>query len=305
MPDHVRTSLVPLEKLNINLRIGPLLFDLLLDAGFFPVPVAGGPGKHNHYAYELQCFVAGSGMLYVDRRAEGVPLRSPSVHLIGPGCYHSFVSDPNDPLRRFYIQFLFREDSGASDMQFPLPEATRIRDTLAQTGYAELPDPNPVLALAERIKDEFTRAEVGYYAEIQSLFAQLIVRLVRALRPEQGDYPLPARNGDDLRTRTIEIYLNDGQNHPTVEGLAALLNVSTKQAGRIIRRFYGVSFKQKLHERRLEVAKHHLLDGSLPIAHIAERVGYSSERAFVRWFAKRTGVTPAQFRKTSIPTQIV
>jgi AraC-like DNA-binding protein len=48
---------------------------------------------------------------------------------------------------------------------------------------------------------------------------------------------------------------------------------------------------------RLQLAAHHLRSGDMPLACIAEQVGYESGTAFNRAFKRSFGVPPAAWRK--------
>ncbi|MBO9607496.1 MAG: helix-turn-helix domain-containing protein [Paenibacillaceae bacterium] len=272
-----------------------LLFDILLDGCFSPRRIVSGPKQHNHVAYELHFFVGGSGTMFVDGRE--IAIDSPSVHLIGPHVYHAFTSNSADPLTRFYLQFAFAETDGRDDCCLPPSEARQIKEALERSGYCLIGDPEPLLQLTELIKAQFAAPMLGYYTQIQSLFMQLIVLISRSIRPAAESYPLPAKVQDDLRTRVIEMYLDGYRRNLTLEELADRLHMSAKQTNRVMHKYYGVSFKQKLLDLRIEVAKQLLLAGDMSIRQIAEEVGYATERHFGALFARRTGIAPTQFRK--------
>jgi AraC-like DNA-binding protein len=50
---------------------------------------------------------------------------------------------------------------------------------------------------------------------------------------------------------------------------------------------------------RIQLAKNLMLQLALPIAEVADRVGYESEAAFNRAFKRNVGVPPATWRKRS------
>ena len=49
---------------------------------------------------------------------------------------------------------------------------------------------------------------------------------------------------------------------------------------------------------RVNIAKQLLRDVEMPVADIAEAVGLDDQSYFSRFFKKRTGLTPSEFRKT-------
>ena len=79
--------------------------------------------------------------------------------------------------------------------------------------------------------------------------------------------------------------------------LAQQLNVSTRQLSRIIKQSYGINYRDKLKEIRLEIALDFLSHPDQSIAQIAQLLGYSSSANFSAFIKKCTGKTPSQLRK--------
>lgn len=278
---------------NIKLRIDSLLFEILLDRSFISKLIQHVP-KHNHFVFEIQFFETGSGVIYIGENE--IPITPGSVHFIGPGIYHAMKPSKDDPLSRFYIQFTFK-DTFHHDDYFPELETREIKEILLNADYFQFSDTAVMKSFTERIKAELASPSLGYYTNIQSMFMQMIVHIVRSLRPEKASYPLLPKGLDDLRSRVIEYFFTRYKEHLMLEELAGLLNLSTKQTNRIIQGYYGVSFKQKLLETRMEVAKDLLLTSHLSLRQIAEEVGYTQPRNFSELFLKRTGLTPSQYQK--------
>ena len=281
------------DMMTIKTRIGSLLFDILLDRNFTSRRIRT-VEKHNHYVFEIQFFEAGSGSLTVSDEVH--PIAAGAVHFIGPGVYHAIKADPDDPISRFYIQFSV-QDTHVCDDYFPEQETRKIVEALFSVDGFRFADTASLWSLIGRIKAELNARPLGYYAHIQSLFNQMIVQIVRAIRPESANYAPPAKELDDLRTRIIEYYFTRYKDRLRLEELAGLLNLSTKQTNRILHAYYGVSFKQKLLETRIEVAKDLLRNTDWPLSRIAEEVGYVQPHNFSELFRKKTGMTPSQYQK--------
>jgi two-component system response regulator YesN len=76
-----------------------------------------------------------------------------------------------------------------------------------------------------------------------------------------------------------------------------------RQLNRIMIRFYGVPFKQKLLQMKIIAAKDLLADTTFTINRIAEITGYNNTGYFISTFKKFTGMTPEQFRKMKLKKQ--
>ena len=79
--------------------------------------------------------------------------------------------------------------------------------------------------------------------------------------------------------------------------IAKLLHLSTKQASRIIHKYFGKSLSDLVLEKRLTYARRLLLDTKMPIGDIAERCNFRSENYFYLTFKRAYGCTPAKYRK--------
>ena len=71
-----------------------------------------------------------------------------------------------------------------------------------------------------------------------------------------------------------------------------------RQAGRRVRQAHGSSFRELRAEALTELARDLLIRTDEPIEAIAARLGYAEESSVRRFMRSRTGLTPAQIRKT-------
>jgi AraC-like DNA-binding protein len=287
------------DRLNIKVRIGSLLFDVLLNDNIVPRPLEYVQEKHNHAAFELQFIWSGSGTLIFDETEQ--TLGSGSIHLIGPSIFHAVKPDENDPVVRSTLRFTFRENK-ESDPWFPLTEAEQLEAVLSGVNYCRLPvdaDHEMLFRLVDEVRHEIETPSLGSYTNVQSLFAQIIVRVARAIILDSGttvEYAIPSRVKDDLRSHIIDIFFMGYRQNLTLEMLAAQLSLSTKQVNRLLKRYFQTSFKQKLLNTRIEVAKDLLRTSDLPVEYIAGEVGCASTHRFYHLFQKKMGMTPTEYR---------
>jgi AraC-like DNA-binding protein len=85
----------------------------------------------------------------------------------------------------------------------------------------------------------------------------------------------------------------------TVEDLAREVGVSRSGLAQRFTELIGEAPMRYLTGWRIQLAKHLILQAGLPIAEVAERVGYESEAAFNRAFKRHVGVPPVAWRKKS------
>ncbi|MDL2327245.1 AraC family transcriptional regulator [Ruminococcaceae bacterium OttesenSCG-928-A11] len=87
------------------------------------------------------------------------------------------------------------------------------------------------------------------------------------------------------------------QNAMTLDQLAEQTSVSKYHFAREFKKYTGKTFIDYLGDIRLLQARQYLLSTQLPVAIIAELVGYQSVPYFITLFKNREGTTPHQFRR--------
>lgn len=85
---------------------------------------------------------------------------------------------------------------------------------------------------------------------------------------------------------------------PHVNELAVRLGVSPSQLSRKFAREVGLPASTYLKGRRVACAQRLLTDQSLTVEEIARRCGFGTATTFHRWFARATGMTPGDFRRS-------
>ena len=92
------------------------------------------------------------------------------------------------------------------------------------------------------------------------------------------------------------------QAHPeqdiTLPKVAAMVNLSPNYFSQLFKDETGVSFTEYLANVRLEYAKSLLRSGHLSLQEIVTRCGFSDAAYFCKFFKKRTGMSPGQWRKS-------
>jgi transcriptional regulator GlxA family with amidase domain len=83
----------------------------------------------------------------------------------------------------------------------------------------------------------------------------------------------------------------------TVDDLAHEVGVSRSGLAQRFTELIGEAPMRYLAAWRIQLAKHLLLQAALPIAEVADRVGYESEAAFNRAFKRHVGSPPVTWRK--------
>ena len=93
-----------------------------------------------------------------------------------------------------------------------------------------------------------------------------------------------------------EAFLYDYANI-TIDELAMRIGLSVRQTQRILKQYYGVTFRDKCIKSRMEAAQLLLKKGK-SVNQVAREVGYANTPSFIRAFKKLYNKTPTKVIKT-------
>lgn len=83
----------------------------------------------------------------------------------------------------------------------------------------------------------------------------------------------------------------------TLEQIADRLHYNPNYLSNIFKKEYGITFSDYLMNYRLDMAQKWLVETSMTIKEIAERLQYHKPQNFIRSFRKREHITPGEYRK--------
>ena len=145
---------------------------------------------------------------------------------------------------------------------------------------------------------ELRAGGVGGPLMAESLATILSVHLIRHTT---GAHRLPVSADGVLSRwklrRVVEYIMENLEGSPTLEQMAAIVNLSRYHFARQFKAATGLPPYQYVIARRIERAQHLLeRDGELGLAEVALRVGFSDQSKFSFHFKRMVGITPGQFR---------
>lgn len=98
----------------------------------------------------------------------------------------------------------------------------------------------------------------------------------------------------------LDKYFTEGSDLllPTVEKLAADLNVSSSYLSDMLRTVTGQNTQQHIHDKLIEKAKQILTTTNLTVSEIAYQLGFEYPQSFSKLFKSKTNVSPRVFRSS-------
>lgn len=254
--------------------------------------------QHNHSCYELHYATQGCYTLLLG--STQYHILAGQIILIPPGVYHQ-IWDMSADLEKVDLTFelvppaSLREDT----------EEAHLLHVFSQYNRFDIDDGQPLNNLWQTLKQICLLAE--HYDEApylcrEKLRAQatlLLLDLYAKLSVNAPAMPATFLASDALTTTIDEFFSFNYDNSESINDLAEQLHVGVRQLNRILQKRYGMSYREKLNEVRLEVATNFLTTTTKSIAEISGLLGYNNPANFSTFIKSETGKTPTQIRSQS------
>ena len=241
--------------------------------------------RHNNACYELHIILEGCCAL--DIESDYISLHAGQAVLIAPMCYH-VPSQVSQPFLRFPVCFLFDESSFPQKCLLSLETnspfgITPEIDLLCRSTLHEILSPDGIFS------NEL----------ISSAISQILIRSLRILGLNMSidKHTIPVSYRSKERLIIDNFFATTPPEQRNQKNLAQLLHCSQRQLVRKLYDLYGVSFRQKLMDTRIDLAQYLLCKTSKSIGEISMLVGFSDSAAFYRAFRGQLGTTPSEYRK--------
>lgn len=270
-PDHQQHSAVYVNSLKMHLA----------SHKFINVP-------HSHETYITVLFTQGHGIHQIDFKS--YPVSPGDVFLLSPGQVHSWSLSPDTD------GFIFFHTEAYYNSFFQDHKIDHFPFFFLSHNY-------PLIQLEEELRETenwFTQLYEEYWQEyprkdfrMVSLINLVYIGLSRKYRHEV----VREENENQVRIRKlyqlVDLYYKDKK---LPNDYAEMLNMTTRHLGRICHEVTGRTTSDLIHDRILLEAKRLLIHGPDSISLIAYELGYDDVSYFIRFFRKKTGISPKQFR---------
>ena len=242
---------------------------------------------HYHRSWEIGICLQGRGIFFIGSRV--YHYNAGDVSIIAPDVVHIAQSDPE---RISGWKFL------DVDLQGMLRSMPEFADVLAEITYSGVlrPDEHPLIApLVLLILEELRFARPHSETLIRLKVAELALHLDRLKNHRSPVSDVPALV-DEISPAVLYI-ANHYQENITLAQLADMCAKSVSSFRRTFSQAMRTSPFEYLYHVRIKAAINLLQSTRLPVAEIAERVGYQSLSSFNRHFLRIAGTSPMNCRK--------
>ncbi len=114
-----------------------------------------------------------------------------------------------------------------------------------------------------------------------------------------------ARYKREHKLKQLLTYVNENFQKPlTIDEVSKMLDVTPEYFCRFFKKSTGMNFVEYINETRLNSAAQQLLSSDRQVHEIAVANGYENPCYFYRLFKQRYGMTPANFRRSNLSTEM-
>jgi len=248
------------------------------------------PHRH-HVLHQLVLVLRGCGVTMAD--GISAQYRPPALVVTPAGAVHGFEFEPGTTgyvisLSDDLLRELIRQEPGVAAL-FSRPLTLELRrDDLRDTDLARSA---PMLARESQRGDAGHR--MALHGWLQVLLGN-VLRLVDDL-PNPADPAVGQRRS--LLARFVGMIERRFRNNQSVPGYAAALGVSQSRLRSVCLSLTGQSPIQLIHARVLLEAKRQLHYTDSAVGEIATSLGIEDAAYFTRFFTRRVGMSPREFRR--------
>lgn len=238
---------------------------------------------HTHSNYELFCAHTGPILLCFEDSI--CTLETGQAAIVPPGmCHHAVFSQPEDKSFAFNYMLRYLHDSKTARTLQKLHGIGQWHCTQMDTQMD---------SLAQFLSDAF-RAGNGSLCCVYML--ALLLHFAQDTNASDSAANCAPDNTAGRLYKIDQVIFSNHTGKLPLTSLARELHLSSRQLSRIIRKHYGVSYRSKNKQLRMESAARRLQNGE-DIALVATAEGYHSLSAFYAAFRKTFGMTPAQYKR--------
>jgi len=194
---------------------------------------------------------------------------------------------------------------GLRDEDLPAEVRDALADEASIGRIASFPLDHRAAALVADTLDTRLHGELRV-VQVAGRVAELVAFALDAMwtQPQLRGTALHLRRDLDLAQAAQARLDRDYRRPPRFDELARELGTNQNKLKAVFKEAFGVTMADYCLERRVREAQLLLLEASLTIAQVAERVGYEHQSSFAAAFRDRVGMTPRDYRQHRAPISL-
>jgi AraC family transcriptional regulator, transcriptional activator of pobA len=237
----------------------------------------------------------GGGVMVVEGESFAIP--PGSLVVVPAGLVHEFHFEPRTDglVINAAVPFVAQLSDGSADIAAAL--------TLPAVHALQLPPDalTHAAGLFEAALQEYVVTAPGRVRAIEGYVTLILITLMRRHRSSQPDMrPLAQDRDYELLCRYRAELEHAFRTEKTMEFYANRLGVTVQRLTQACRARTGRTASELLHERLIVEAKRHLVYMARSVAEVGYELGFDDPAYFSRFFSRRVGVAPGEYRRVQL-----
>jgi AraC family 4-hydroxyphenylacetate 3-monooxygenase operon regulatory protein len=254
---------------------------------------------HRHYSFfQVHFLLQGSIRLHLDNRVyEGV---APLLFFTPPTVPHAFYTEEDTDghvltIRQEVVRGWYQATPNAWPESLLREPAFIVSSKRSEEFGARF---NELGRVVDLLQGEFFANAKGRSAALLAYGQCFFIHLCRLLAAHDTHAAQRQERSEDLRLflKFCDLVEAHFREHLTLVDYAGRLSITAARLNDICRRMADRPSKEVVHERLLQEARRLLRFSPVPVSEISYQLGFVDPAYFSRFFTKRAGVPPSQFR---------
>lgn len=243
--------------------------------------------SHTKHGYELHLIDDGEGIL--DTENNRYQLTKNVLYVTGPHILHKQIPDLKNPMHELCI---YLEIPNTKNTDSAIQYFSKQSFWIGKSNAA-------IRRIFIQMNEENEKDSLWKESVLSSLAIRLIIEMTRLYYPDNTNALLPPTDTDlnENRSWILDQLLLEDCSNVKLEDFARGMGVCARQAERIIKSYYGSSFKKLRYESKMAKAATLLERENVSIEECSERCGYSSLTSFSAAFKRKYNMTPKAYQK--------
>lgn len=244
--------------------------------------------------YQIVLICDGSAIVRIDETESSVI--GPAAITVAPGVVHGFAFSPQT---RGYVLTIAAAQLFAGGSDRPGPS---LEELLGHSGVIDLAttpaDARRIETTLEQVLAEFRGAHDGRAAMLDWLVRCCLLLMIRRYAAV-ARASRSAGSREDVLARFRALIDEHYRDHWSVVRYAEALHITERRLNRICRSTVRRTALDLVQERLLLEARRRLVYIAVPVALLAEELGFKDPAYFSRFFKRMTGTAPNEFRQSA------
>jgi AraC-like DNA-binding protein len=245
---------------------------------------------HRHTGYVILFIVKGTGIHTIDLTA--VPIKKHTIHILTPGQVHHVEAskDIHGFFLSFTLDFYLHYARERHFEKLPFFRSLEVQTAVELASDGE----KALLPLFEEMLAEFNGKLAGREEVIRNLLDALLIRLSRYWKTQTN---ITGRLPNAMKMRKfVELIAAHYKVMKTPTAYARLLHLTPSYLNTLCRQSLNRTATDLIHDHIIVEAKRYLTYTHWGVKKVASELGFRDQNYFLRFFKRKTGLTPDNFR---------